>query len=395
MIAPDRAQPMSRFLLIAAAVVFLGWGITQAQAVLVSLLVSVFLAVLATPPIRWLERKHVPRVAAVALVVTGMVLLLLASGVVIGSSISSFSAALPEYQERTQAQVMTLREFLARRSIQLPEDILLEYANPAAVMNLTAGLFMRLGSAFSNIVLIVLTVAFILLEAHSFPGKLRAVLGDPHQPFVPFTRFVDDMKRYMAIKTLSSLVTGVLITVLLYLLGVDFPVLWGFLAFLLNYIPSLGSIVAAAPAVLLAGIELGWWRAVLTAAGYLAVNLVLAYGVETRLLGRKLGLSTLVVFTSLIFWGGLLGPIGAVLCIPLTMTLKFAFESTPHTRWLAVLLEPATPAAAPLPGTHLDLGRNATVEPPAGYQRPTGGPHEEEDRREGPGGDRCQSYEIP
>ncbi len=129
MIAPDRAPPMSRFLLIAAAVVFIGWAISQAQAVLVSILVSVFLAVLATPLIRWLKRRHVPMVAAVALVVTGMVLLLLATGAVVGSSLSSFSAALPEYQERTQAQIMALRDLLAQRSIQLPEDILLNYAN--------------------------------------------------------------------------------------------------------------------------------------------------------------------------------------------------------------------------------------------------------------------------
>lgn len=336
----DTFHPVSRFLVIAAAIVFIIWGISQAQSALVSFLVSVFLAVLATPPVLWLERKRMPAAVAVLLVAAAMIFFLLAIGAVVGTSINSFYDALPQYQARIQEQVTAFKEFLASKSIATPEKILLEYVNPGAVMNLTAGLFARLGSAFSNIVLIVLTVTFILLEATSFPVKLRAVLGDPHQVFPQFTGFVDDMKRYMVIKTLISLATGILITIWLSILHVDFPILWGFLAFLLNYVPSIGSTIAGVPAVLLTLIQLGIWRAVLAAAGYMVINLVLDYGVEKRLMGRKLGLSTLVVFLSLIFWGSLLGPIGAVLCIPLTMTLKFAFESSESTRWIALLLGP-------------------------------------------------------
>ena len=336
----DSFHPVPRFLVITAAIVFIIWGISQAQSALVSFLVSVFLAVLATPPVLWLERKRLPAVVAVLLVVAGLIFFLLVIGAVVGTSINSFYAALPQYQARIQEQVTAFREFLANHSIATPEKILLEYVNPAAVMNLTAGLFARLGSAFSNVILIVLTVAFILLEATSFPVKLRAVLGDPHQVFPQFTRFVNDMKRYMVIKTLISLATGILVTIWLSILQVDVPVLWGFLAFLLNYVPSLGSAIAAVPAVLLTFIQLGIWRAVLATAGYMVINLVLDYGVEKRLMGRKLGLSTLVVFLSLMFWGSLLGPVGAVLCIPLTMTLKFAFESNESTRWIAVLLGP-------------------------------------------------------
>jgi AI-2 transport protein TqsA len=340
MTEPEKLHPLSRFVVIAAAIVFIVWGIRQAQSVLVSFLVSAFLAVLATPPVLWLERKRMPVVLAVLLVVAGIILFLLAIGVVVGTSINGFYAALPQYQVRIEEQVTIFVKFLTSKGIANPEKILFEYVNPAAVMNLTAGLLVRLGSAFSNIVLIVVTVTFILLEATSFPVKLRAVLGDPFQVFPRFTRFVDDMKRYMVIKTLISLATGILITIWLFILHVDSPILWGFLAFLLNYVPTLGSSIAAVPAVLLTFIQLGIWRAVLAAAGYMVINLVLDYGIEKRLMGRKLDLSTLVVFLSLIFWGSLLGPIGAVLCIPLTMTLKFAFESSESTRWIAFLLGP-------------------------------------------------------
>ena len=340
MTEPFSHHPLARFLMMAAAIAFLLWGAVQAQAVLVSVLVSLFLAVLATPPVLWLERRHVPSVLAVLLVVGGMVFVLLAIGVVVGASINSFSGALPQYEARIHEEIAGFSAILASKNLAPPEDILLKYLNPAAVMSMTAGLFVRLGSVFSNIVLIVLTATFILLEASSFPAKLRTVLGDPDQVFPQFTRFINDVKRYMIIKTLLNLVVAILVTVLLTILRVDFPVLWGFLAFLLNYVPTIGSTIAAVPAVLLAFLQFGPLRGVLAAAGYVVINFGLAYGVEVKLMGQKLGLSTLVVFLSLIFWGSMLGPIGAVLCIPLTMTLKFAFESNESTRWIAVLLGP-------------------------------------------------------
>jgi AI-2 transport protein TqsA len=153
----------------------------------------------------------------------------------------------------------------------------------------------------------------------------------------------------MVIKTLISLATGILVGIGLSVLGVDFPVLWGFLAFLLNYVPNVGSTIAAIPAVLLAYIQLGFGRAVTAAAVYMVVNFILDNVIETKLMGRRLGLSSLVVFLSLIFWGSLLGPVGMVLCIPLTMTVKFACENNKDTQWIAVLLGPEVPAESITP----------------------------------------------
>jgi predicted PurR-regulated permease PerM len=161
-------------------------------------------------------------------------------------------------------------------------------------------------------------------------------------------RFVYDINRYMAIKTVISMTAGILIWIWLSVLGVDFPILWGFLAFLLHYVPNIGALISSVPAVLLALIQLGIGPAALAAAGYLAVNFILGNVVEPVLMGRRLGLSTLVVFLSLIFWGGLLGLIGVVLCIPLTMTLKFVCENNKSMQWIAVLLGPEM---APVPAS--------------------------------------------
>lgn len=333
-----------RLLVSVAALVIIITGIHQAQSVLVSFLVAVFFAMLGTPPVLWLERNHVPSVVAVLLVVAGMIAILLIAGAIVGASISSFYTELPAYQTRLQEQASSFNAFLATKGIRGMDKVLLGYINPAAVMSMTAGLLAALGSALSNVVLILLTVAFILFEASSFPVKLRAVLGDPKQVFPQFTRFVGDIERYMIIKTLISLATGILIGIWLSILRVDFPILWGFLAFLLNYVPNVGSTFAALPAVLLAFVQLGIGSAVMATAGYMLVNFVLDNVIETRLMGRRLGLSTLVVFLSLVFWGSLLGPVGMVLCIPLTMTLKFACENNKDTQWIAVLLGPEAPA---------------------------------------------------
>jgi predicted PurR-regulated permease PerM len=343
------AQRGTHILVIAAALVVIIYGINQAQSVVALFLFSVFLALIGTPPVQWLERKRVPSAVAVMIVMFSMIAILLIIGVVVGASLSKFSDTLPFYQKRLQGQVLALKPLLASRHILVTDKVLLEYINPGPVIGLIVGLLAGMGSALSDILLILVTVTFILLEASSFPIKLRTVLGDPKQVFPQFTKFVNDIQRYMVIKTIINLIAGTILGLWLYILGVDFPVLWGFVAFLLHYIPNLGSFICAIPPVLLALIELGPGPAALAAAGYLFVGFTIGNVVEPRLMGRKLGLSTLVVFLSLIFWGSLLGPIGVVLCIPFTMTLKFAFESNKSTKWIAILLESEKPAVSILP----------------------------------------------
>lgn len=335
---------------IAAALVIIIYGINQAQSVVALFLISVFLSLIATPPVLWMERKRIPSGIAVLIVMAVMITLLLVIGGVVGASLSTFTDALPFYQKRLQEQVFALKPFLASKHILVTDKVLLEYLNPGPVMGLVVGLLSRMSSVLSDTVLILLTVSFILLEASSFPIKLRSVLGDPLRAFPQFTTFVNDIKRYIVIKTIINLIAGTIIGLWLYILGVDFPVLWGFVAFLLHYIPNIGSIICAIPAVLLALVQLGPGPAALATAGYLVVGFTVGNVIEPRLMGRRLGLSTLVVFLSLIFWGSVLGPIGVVLCIPFTMTVKFAFESSKSTRWIAVLLgsEKSTESSPPV-----------------------------------------------
>ena len=204
-----------------------------------------------------------------------MILIILLIGAQIGTSFSSFLTELPSLQSRIREQVAELRAFISSKDFVVKEKYFLEYVNPESIMKLTASFLSGLSSVLSDLVLILLTVTFILLEVSSFPIKLRMILDDPKQKFPRFTKFIDDMKRYMVIKTLISLATGILIAFWLYILDVDYPILWGFIAFLLNYIPNIGSIVAAIPAVILAFIQLGIGSAVMVAAGYVVINFVI------------------------------------------------------------------------------------------------------------------------
>jgi predicted PurR-regulated permease PerM len=338
------SQPRrANILITGAAIVIIIMGIIQAQSVLVLLLISVFLAVLGTPAVVWLRAKHVPNALAVLIVLAGMIAALLLAAALVGASLSSFSASLPAYQSRLQEQTLALKEFLAGKGITITDRILVDYLNPSAVMSFTAGLLSGLSSALSGIVLILLTVLFILLEVTTFPAKLRASPGDPEQFMPRFTKFMEDIQRYVLIKSMISMTTGILVGIWMTILGVEFPILWAFLAFLLNYVPNLGVIIAAIPAALFALMQAGPVHAGLVAGGYLVINFMIGTAVEPKIVGRGVGLSTLVVFLSLIFWGNMLGLIGAVLCVPITMTLKFVLENNAETRWMGVWLGPEAP----------------------------------------------------
>jgi predicted PurR-regulated permease PerM len=216
-------------------------------------------------------------------------------------------------------------------------------------MQLAASMFSGLGGMLTNAFLILLTVVFILLEASGFPTKLSAIFSNAEGMFADLDRITNSVKYYLAIKTLTSLVTGVCIAIWLAVQGVDFPILWGLLAFLFNFVPSIGSIIAAIPAVLLAFIQLGIGSALFTVLGYGIVNVVIGSVIEPRVMGRGVGLSALVVFISLVFWGWVLGPIGMLLSVPLSIILKIVLENNEDTRWIAILLGSEKSAEAALP----------------------------------------------
>jgi len=327
-----------RFLFVVAAFVVVVAGMKAAVSILVPFLLSVFVAIICAPFLFWLRQKRIPGLIAVGIVVIVVLGIGASIGVLVGTSVKNFSVALPEYQMRLQDELTQILSFLDRIGIEVSHQTVLEYFNPGAVMRFVGTSLTTISSGLTNAFFILLTVIFILLEVSSFPLKLRAILGDTHPSLANFDKVIGEVKRYLSLKTLTSLATGIAIATWLAALGVDYAVLWGLFAFLLNFVPNIGSIIAAIPAVLLALIQLGLGSAVLAGIAFLVVNVVIGFVIEPRLMGYRMGLSTLVVFLSLIFWGWVLGPIGMLLSVPLTMTVKIALQSNESTRWMAIVL---------------------------------------------------------
>ena len=345
--ATERSKGMP-VLLTAAAFVVVVAGMRAAESIVVPFLLSIFIAIISAPPLFWLERKGLPRWLAMLIVICSIIAVGFGVTALVGTSIREFSANLPEYRDRINSQVLPLLEWLGARGLAFPAGEYLSYLEPGAAVQLVADLLNGFGRVLGDAFLIFLTVMFILFEAASFPHKFRAVADDPDRELDRFAVFRENVKRYLVIKTAASLGTGVAIGLWLAVLGVDYPMLWGLLAFLLNYVPNIGSIIAAVPAVLFAAIQLGPGTALWSAAGYLVVNILVGSVIEPRFMGRGLGLSALVVFLSLVFWGWVLGPVGMFLSVPLTMMCKIALDSRPDTHWIAVLLGPEGAAAEEL-----------------------------------------------
>ena len=328
-------------LLVLAALVVIVAGMRAAADLLEPMLLAIFFSIVCAPAVSELQRRGCPEWLAVTVVMILLVLVLLLMAIGLGASINGFLKEMPQYQAMLNARVGGLVDYLGNFGVSTDLSAIKERVDVGAVMQLAGRLVGRFGSVLGNVMLIVVTVAFILLEAARFPDKLHKALGEAGKGSVDvFDRFSAGVQQYLAIKSLLSLGTGALVAIWVWILDVDYPLLWGSVAFLFNYIPNIGSFLAAIPAVLLAWVLHGTGIALAVAAGYTAINMVFGNFLEPRLMGRSLGLSTLVVFLSLVLWGWVLGPVGMVLSVPLTMILRIALDSSDNTRWLAVLLGP-------------------------------------------------------
>jgi AI-2 transport protein TqsA len=202
-------------------------------------------------------------------------------------------------------------------------------------MKFAGNVFTGFGNLMSNSFIILLVVIFMLLEISIFERKIKLI---NKSSLARVNKIVHNLNAYFGTKTLTSLVTGFLVSISLAIIGIDFPLLWGFLAFLLNFIPNIGSIIAAVPAVLLGLIQAGFPTALAVMIAFLLINIIIGNVIEPRLMGKNLGLSPLIVFISLIFWGWVLGTVGMLLATPLTMTIKIIFDNMEETKHIGLIM---------------------------------------------------------
>jgi predicted PurR-regulated permease PerM len=339
---------ISQALIITAAIAIVLILLQAAASVISPVLLAAFIAIVATPPLRWLRRKRVPKWIALAIVVfvlveAGSILALIFTG-----QLEGFRDGLPGYQERLMLLSDQFGGWLEGVGMTNARDAVTDIFNPQIAVNLVRVALSNVSGTVGSGLLVLLAVVFMLLEASSLPAKLRMAFNLTEEAADRFRSVMRAINQYMVIKSLASLATALCVWIWLWILGIDFAVLWAILAFLLNFVPFVGAILMMIPPVLLALVQVDIKTTLLVALGYLAVNTVIGNVLEPKIMGRGLGISTLVVFLSLLFWGWVLGMVGVFLAVPLTMALMIALDASPRTRPIAILLGPeVTPEAAP------------------------------------------------
>ena len=331
------SQSRSSLVKVAALIVIIA-GMRAASSLIVPFLLAVFLAIICAPLLFWLKKRKIPEVVGIMIILVFVVGIWLVLAMLLTSALSEFSRNIPYYQDRLNLILRALLQWLSEVGITIDSSLALEIVNPGKVMSLIGGTLNGLGGMLTNAFFILLTFVFLLMEAAGIPQKIMAIRGNSEDSLKEYLQVTSGVNRYLAIKTLTSLATGVAVYCLLAYQKVDFVILWAVFAFLLNFVPNIGSILAAIPAVILALIQLGPLSALVTTLGYLGINIIIGSIIEPRVMGSRVGLSTLVVFLSLTFWGWVLGPVGMLLSVPLTMTVKIALAGDESTRWIALLL---------------------------------------------------------
>lgn len=330
----------NRLLFHLACAVVVIFGLRAAAGILVPVAFAFILSLLSLPLLDRVRRARAPVWLAVLVTLMVNVAVLSLFLLILSHSANEVRHALPRYVQQLQQLVLSLQGWLVERNAPVGDLVLLDLLNPEHVVGLVTATLRGVTWAVSNAFLVLLVMAFMLAESAALPAKVRAALGSDEADLSRFVTVIIEVQTYLGIKTVVSLITGFLVGCWIWILGVDFPLFWGLMAFLFNYIPSIGSLLAAVPPMLLALVQHGPQAALLVALGYLVVNVTLGNLIEPNLMGRRLGLSTLVVILSLVFWGWVWGPVGMLLAIPMTVMLKIALENTDEVRWIAILLGP-------------------------------------------------------
>ena len=302
------------------------------------ILMAVFFSIIIFHPISWLKKKGVNGVLSILIVVLGLALVLFAVGGAVTRSIIQFSQNMPYYKNELHEITRTTISTLNGYGLDISQDTVTDNFNAGSAFGYASKFVTGVGGVLGQITLLVLVAAFILGETNSFPIKLKAVLKDPDVSLVNITLISKNIRYYLGVKTLTGLIGGTAVAIVLFIMHVEYAIIWGILVLLMRYIPNIGSVIAAIPIMLFVLIQDGLSGVLYIGIAYGFINFVLGQIIEPKFLAKGMNLSTLAVFLSLVFWGWILGDIGMLLAVPITMAMKISLETRENSRWMAIML---------------------------------------------------------
>ena len=342
-------------IVIVAGMIIILAAIKAAAAILGMFFLAVFLAISFTPAFARLRSKGVPNGLAVLIlfvVIIGFALLLFGLA---WFPLSRLDDKIPVYQTNLSGQIASAQNLLEGLGVDVSrfeEEGLFEIGK---VLRFLAAVILTITNTMFLLLVVVLTAVFMMLEASSYPDRLRSGLGVSNTVIDHYRSFARSVNSYLLTRIKLNLALAVPVTIMLFILGVDFPILWGVVTFFAGFIPVVGFLLAIFPPASLALMESGWVYAVIVIAGFTIINVIVDNVIQPRLMGQDLNLSPVVVFLSLFLWSFLLGGIGMLLAMPLTVLIVLLFAQFRETRWLAILM-----SSKPIP----ELGADpAKIEP--------------------------------
>jgi len=328
----------SKIMLFLASFVVVVFGMREASAIITPIVIAFIVAILFTPLHSWLIDRGLPR--WFALVIVMLIILLVVSAMVSITvvSITQFINRVPEYSDSLQGLIDDFLTFIETLPIDTSNIWNFEMFDMSQILNVSGSILGGVADIFSNWFILFLLIAMMLADFAYLPQKFQIMFKNNKQ-IMAFSELILSIRRYLSITTSTGLVIGLLNAVLLMSLGVDFAVLWGILGFLMNFIPSVGIIISFIPPTILALLEFGWQSAIISAAGIIVINFVIENVVKPRIMEEDLNISPLFVLISLTLWTYVLGAIGTILAVPLTLiATKMLLEVSDETQWLAILI---------------------------------------------------------
>ena len=330
--------PINQLFIFMAALSIVFITMKLSAAIIVPFLIASSIAILLAPLLGYLETKHIPRLVSLLFVMVIVLIPVVALGGYVGEEVADFVRNYHTMEKEFDLWLGQMSEKINQLGIAITHNDLREAFDKSNFSELIQGLAKQTKNQFSNIFLIFFLVAFILMDSNYLHNKFLKVMKDRKRSIEESMEIIEKIKRYFFIKVKTSLITALWILLILWFYDMRYALLLATLVFFLNFIPVVGSIIAAIPAVVLALIDQSMMTAVWIAMWYMIVNTVIGNMLEPHIMGKGLGLSSLTVFLSMIFWGWMFGPAGMILSVPLTMGMQFLFDQYEETKWFAFML---------------------------------------------------------
>lgn len=335
---PMMQSPITRILFMGACIVVLIAGMRVAAPFLAPTLFALLITIAVLPLIHWLERRRIPTWASVLLVVLTVVGTGVALIGFITASVVRLGDELPTYQLKLTAQFDSLTAWLASIGIQMPQTLPPEVFSISKIFGLVGTLLGMLAEGTVVALLILLLFVVFSIELPRVSSLITTKIGVDSAMASRVQIIGHNISGYFNVRALNNLIVSVALTLLFWALGIDLAILWGVLIFFLSYIPNIGLPLAVLPAFVVGWVDHGNGVAITVLIGAVVINFVADNILIPRLAGKVSNMSLATVFLSFIFWAWALGPIGALIAVPLTSLLMAGLDCFEETRWIADFL---------------------------------------------------------